>query len=168
MENTYCLNQKVIHCREGLCQIMSETNINGNDYFVVHSINGGGENIYVLKTRTENIIRPIMGINEAKDIIAYMNSIHEEFIANTKQRRDFYKKKLGSGNVKDLAFLAKQLYLFHYLNSIGTIVKLGPTDIEMLQSADKILFDEFSLVFEKNAADIKIYLIKKYNLQISA
>ena len=164
MIKTYSLNQKVVHCREGLCVIFSETTINGNEYFVVKSTTGSGENIYVLKTKTENIIRPLMSVEEAKEIIKYMNSVEAEFINNTKQRRDIYKRKLGSGNVMDLAYLAKQLFLFHYLNAKGTVVKLGPTDIEMLQNADKILFDEMSLVFNINNDEIKPFLIKKYNL----
>lgn len=164
MADTYCLNQKVIHCREGLCFIFDETTINGNDYFVVKSVTGNGENIYILKNRTENIIRPIMDKKAAQAVIKYMNECEAEFFSNTKQRRDIYKKKLSSGNVLDLAFLAKQLFLFHYLNAHGTLVKLGPTDIEMLEAAHKILFDEFSLVFNINYENIQNFLIQHQNL----
>ena len=54
MADTYCLNQKVIHCREGLCFIFDETTINGNDYFVVKSVTGNGENTITVQGLTFN------------------------------------------------------------------------------------------------------------------
>lgn len=151
----YKVNDKVIHAREGLSTIVSETTIAGNEYFVVVSDNGGKENIYVLKTRTENIIRPIMNLEEANKVIDYMRTVKAEFISNTKQRRDQYRKKLMSGNVFDLAYLSRQLYFFDYYNSHGQVVKLGPTDLQMLKDAESILFDELSLSFNVIRADVR-------------
>ena len=42
------VNQKVIHAREGLSTVVSITNMGGNDYYIIHSDRGTGENIYVL------------------------------------------------------------------------------------------------------------------------
>ena len=144
---SFKVNDKVVHCREGLSTIVGETNIAGNDYFVVVSQKGERENIYVLKSRTENIIRPVMDQEQAQAVIDYMKTVEPGFISNTKQRRDLYKKKLLSGNVYDLAFLSVQLYFFNYLNSIGQVVKLGPTDLQMLKDAESILFDELAISF---------------------
>ena len=77
-----------------------------------------------------------------------MKSVKAEFISNTKQRRDQYRKRLLSGNVLDLAYLSRQLYFFNYYNSHGQVVKLGPTDLQMLKDAEKVLFDELALSFE--------------------
>ena len=49
--------------------------------------------------------------------------------------------------MKDLAYLSRQLYFFNYYNSIGQVVKLGPTDLQMLKDAESILFDELALSF---------------------
>lgn len=141
------VGDKIVHSREGLSTIVGETSIAGNDYFAVVSMKGSRENIYVLKSRTENIIRPVMNESEAKEVIAYMKSVPAAFISNTKQRRDLYKKKLLSGNVLDLAYLSRQLYFFNYYNSHGQVVKLGPTDLQMLKDAESVLFDEFALSF---------------------
>ena len=142
------VTDKVVHCREGLSTIVGETCIAGNDYFVIVSDKTHKENIYVLKSRTENIIRHIMSKEEAMAIIEYMKSVDAAFISNTKQRRDLYKKKLLSGDVKDLAYLTRQLYFYNYYNSIGQQVKLGPTDLQMLKDAESVLFDEFALSFK--------------------
>ncbi len=144
---SFKVNDKVVHCRDGLATIVGETNIAGNDYFVIVSDKGNKENIYVMKARTENIIRPVMNKKEADEVIAFMKTVEAGFISNTKQRRDLYKKKLLSGSVYDLAYLSRQLYFFNYFNSIGQVTKLGPTDLQMLKDAESILFDEFAISF---------------------
>ncbi len=143
----YKVGERVVHSREGLSTIKDMTSISGNEYFVVVSDKGDRENIYVLKNRTENIIRPIMSLEEANELINYMKSVEAEFISNTKQRRDQYRKRLLSGMVKDLAYLTKQLYFFNYYNSIGQVVKLGPTDLQMLKDAERVLYDELAISF---------------------
>ncbi len=159
----YKIGDRVIHSREGLSTIMSETNIAGNDYFVVIADKGDRENIYVLKSRTENIIRPIMTKDEAQKVFEYMRTVGPEFISNTKQRRDQYRKRLLSGSVFDLAYLSRQLYFYYYYNEIGQVVKLGPTDLQMLKDAERILFDELSLSLELSLEDLKKAVKKALN-----
>ena len=150
----YKVGDRVVHAREGLSTIMSTTVIGDNEYFVVVSDKGDKENIYVLKSRTENIIRPIMSSEESQKVIEYMKSVNAEFLSNTKQRRDLYRKKLLSGNVLDLAYLSRQLYFYNYYNANGQVVKLGPTDLQMLKDAEKILFDELAISFDVNREEL--------------
>ena len=154
MYMNYKVGDRVVHAREGLSTIMSTTVIGGNEYFVVVSDKGDRENIYVLKSRTENIIRPIMSSEESQKVIEYMKSVNAEFLSNTKQRRDLYRKKLLSGNVLDLAYLSRQLYFYNYYNANGQVVKLGPTDLQMLKDAEKILFDEFAISFSVDREEL--------------
>ena len=144
---SFKVNDRVVHCREGLSTIVGETIIAGNEYFVVNSDKGDKENIYVLKTKTENIIRPVMNVDEANKVIEYMKTVDAAFVSNTKQRRDLYKRKLLSGNVLDLAFLSRQLYFYLLYNEQGQLVKLGPTDLQMLKDAEAILYDELAMSF---------------------
>ena len=148
------VNETVVHSREGLSTIVGKTEIAGNQYFVIISRKNPKENIYVLTTRTDNIIRPVMSEKDAKEVISFMKTVDAAFISNTKQRRDLYKKKLLSGNVYDLAFLSRQLYFFNYYNSHGQLVKLGPTDLQMLKDAESILFDEFAISFNKPREEV--------------
>ena len=148
------INQKIVHSREGLSTIVGETEMAGRFYYVVHSDRGGGENIYVLTNNTTNIIRPIMNEDAAREVIKYMKTVVAEFISNTKQRRDQYKRRLLSGNVLDLAFLSRQLYFYNYYNANGQPIKLGPTDVQMLKDAETILYDEFALSFNKPREEI--------------
>ena len=141
------VNDKVMHAREGLSTIVNVVSMAGNDYFIVHADRGSGENIYVPVKNAATLMRPIMSKDEAMQVIEYMKTIGAEFISNTKQRRDQYKRRLLSGNVYDLAYLSRQLYFFYYYNENGQLVKLGPTDIQMLIDAEMILYDEFALSF---------------------
>ena len=159
----YKIGDRVIHSREGLSTIMGETSIAGNDYFVVVSDKGDKENIYVLKNRTDNIIRPIMSKEEAQKVFDYMKTVGAEFISNTKQRRDQYRRRLLSGSVYDLAYLSRQLYFYYYYNENGQVVKLGPTDLQMLKDAERILFDELSLSLELSMEDLKQAVKKALN-----
>ena len=142
---SYKINDRVVHSRDGLATIKDITTIAGNEYFVIVSDKGDRENIYVLTSRTENIIRPIMSEEESTAVINYMKTVKAEFISNTKQRRDQYRRRLLSGNVYDLAYLSCQLYFFNYYNAHGQLVKLGPTDLQMLKDAESVLFDELAI-----------------------
>ena len=159
----YKVGDRVIHAREGLSTITSETSIAGNDYFVVVADKGDRENIYVMKSRTENIIRPIMSVEEATKVFEYMKTIGAEFISNTKQRRDQYRRRLLSGSVYDLAYLSRQLYFYYYYNENGNVVKLGPTDLQMLKDAEKILFDELALSLNADGEELKQKIKKALN-----
>lgn len=152
------VNQRVVHSREGLSTIVGITNMGEREYFVIHADGGKGENIYVLTNNTVNIIRPIMNKDEANQIIEYMKEVKAEFISNTKQRRDQYKKRLMSGDVRDLAYLSRQLYFFNYYNSVGQVVKLGPTDLQMLKDAEKVLYDEFAISYDVDREKIADYI----------
>ena len=154
------VNDKVIHSREGLSTIVGVTEMAGNQYFIIHADRGGGENIYVLINNTGSLIRKIMTKDEALVVIEFMKGVKAEFISNTKQRRDIYKKKLLSGNVLDLAYLSRQLYFYHYYNENGQPVRLGPTDVQLLKDAEIILFDELSISFKIERDNIADYVMK--------
>ena len=141
------VNDQVIHSREGLSVIVDIKKMGDNEYFVVKSSRGGNENIYVPVNNASSLIRPIMEVVEADKVLEFMKEVKAEFISNTKQRRDQYKRRLLSGNVLDLAYLSKQLFFYHFYNDHGQVVKLGPTDVQMLREAESILFDELAITF---------------------
>ena len=151
--------QQVVHCRDGLAVIVDETIISEKEYFVVKTIRGGGENIYVSKERAKNIIRPIMDQKMANDLFEYAKTVEVEYNSNTKQRRDSLKRRLSSGDVKDIVFLVKQLYF--YKNKNDGSIKYGPVDLDMLQFATNNFFDELAITFQKPRDDMEEFVYKK-------
>ena len=127
-----------------------------------HQGQANGETIYVPVETASSIIRPILNEKEADKVLKYIKSLKKEFNTNTKQRRDAYKKRLGSGNVEDIAYLYRQLYFY---NKIGgennTEIKLGPVDIDMLSYAKNMLLDEFAISYKVEREDVEDYIEKR-------
>ena len=158
----YKINDAVIHCREGLSTIVAMNNMNGKDYFLVSVNRSSGETLYVPVDTAENIIRPLMNKKEADDLLKYIKKIKKDFNSNTKQRRDAYKKKLSSGDVKEIAYLYRQLYFYEKIGGENnTEIKLGPVDLDMLGYAENMLMDEFSLSYNIPRSEVRDFIEKR-------
>ncbi len=156
------INESVIHCREGLSTIISVSAINGKDYFLVKTHQASAETIYVPVETAENIIRPILDQKAADEILKYIKGLEKEFNSNTKQRRDAYKRRLSSGDVKDVAYLYRQLYFYNLIGGENNDeIKLGPVDIDMLSYAKNMLLDEFALSYKVDRAEIEAFIEKR-------
>ena len=160
--SVFNVNDAVIHCREGLSTIIGTTEMNGKDYFLVQASRMSGETFYVPVDSANNIIRHIMSVKEADELLKYIKSIEKEVNTNTKQRRDAYKRRLSSGDVKDIAYLYRQLYFYNLeANEDNPELKLGSVDLEMLSYASNMLLDELSLTYKRSREDIACFVEKK-------
>ena len=160
--STFSVNDSVIHCREGLSTIIGNRQMNGKDYFLVRVNRNSGETFYVPVESAENIIRAIMSIKEADLILKYIKSLDKEFNSNTKQRRDAYKRRLSSGDVKDIAYLYRQLYFYDEMGGDeNSEIKLGPVDIDMLSYARDMLLDELTITYQQKRENIAQYIEKR-------
>ena len=156
------INDSVIHCREGLSTIIAINNMNGKDYFLVSVNRNSGETIYVPVDTAGSIIRPLMDKKAADELLKYIKKIKKDFNSNTKQRRDAYKKKLSSGDVKEIAYLYRQLYFYEKIGGENnTEIKLGPVDIDMLSYAQNMLMDEFALTYNVKREEVKDFIEKR-------
>lgn len=154
----YEIGDKVIHCRNGVSTIVGTKEMGERQYFVIHALRGDNENIYVPMVGSGNIIRPIMSPDKADELLHSLVEIKKEFNPNTKQRRDAFKRRLGSGNVMDIAYLYRQKCLFE---QYPEDVKLGPSDIDMLEYASNMLLDELSLTYNLDRDKIEEYITPK-------
>ena len=154
----YEIGDKVIHCRNGVSTIVGLARMGERDYFVIHALRGDNENIYVPVIGSENIIRSVMNVEQADELLHSLASIAKEFNPNTKQRRDAYKRRLGSGNVLDIAYLYRQKWLYE---KYPEDVKLGPSDIDMLEYASNILLDELTLTYNVDRDKVEAIVVAK-------
>ena len=163
MNPQFQVEQTVIHKREGLAKIVSTAVIADKQYYLLKAARGDGEMIYVPGDASESIIRPIMDEGQAREILDYMSNVKMEYTSNTKQRRDFYKRLLNSGETQDIAFLTMQLRIYELSNhdSENPDMKLGAMDIDILSKADNILMDELALTFGKDRERIKEFIFEK-------
>jgi len=157
----YKVNDLVVHFRDGVAEVVGFTKIGELDYYLVKAKRGTGESIYVPISKAENIIRPLINVADAEKVLLVMKEATIELSPNTKQRRDSFKRRLSSGDPLDLAFLAKQLYLFEKQEVLGITVKFGPADLDMLRYAYNVLFDELAIVYKVDRNEISKFVGKK-------
>ncbi len=143
------VNNEVIHCREGLSTIIGNKEMNGKEYFLVQVNRISGETFYVPVDSANSIIRHIMTVKEADELLKLVKKIGKDFNTNTKQRRDAYKKRLSSGDVKDIAYLYRQLFFYNKLGENNDEIKLGPVDLDMLNYAKNMLLDELAITYKQ-------------------
>ncbi len=154
----YEVDSVVIHKHEGLCTIQGIVDMGGKKYYLLKAKRGDNENIYVPVENADTIIRTLMTKKAADSILKYMAGLSDDIIANTKQRRDYFKKKLLSGQIEDIVYLAKQLYLYDTKKDLPADVHFGNLDIELLEQATNILYDELEYIFNLNRDGIYNYI----------
>ena len=160
--STFSVNKEVIHCREGLATIISSKEMNGKTYFLVRANRLSGETCYVPVDSADSIIREIMNEKEADNLLRFIKTLDKEFNTNTKQRRDAYKKRLSSGDVKDIAYLYRQLYFYNAMGGENNSeIKLGPVDLDMLGYATNMLLDELSISYKQPRERIGAFVEKR-------
>lgn len=149
------INDEVMHCRDGLAIVIGITEMGGKHYFLVRANRSDAETIYVPFDSSNNIIRPIMAIEEADELLKKISIIEKDFNPNTKQRRDAFKRRLGSGDVEDIAYLFAQ-YRTYKRDPEG--VKLGAADIDMLDYASNFILDEFATCYKVKRDEIYSFI----------
>ncbi len=157
----FSVNDEVIHCREGLSTIIGSKEMNGKEYFLVQVNRISGETFYVPVDSADNIIRHIMNVKEADELLKLVKKIGKDFNTNTKQRRDAYKKRLSSGDVKDIAYLYRQLFFYNKLGEDNGEIKLGPVDLDMLNYAKNMLLDELAITYKQSRESVEKYVEEK-------
>ena len=154
----FSVNDEVIHCREGLSTIIGSKEMNGKEYFLVQVNRISGETFYVPVDSADNIIRHIMNVKQADELLKLVKKIGKDFNTNTKQRRDAYKKRLSSGDVKDIAYLYRQLFFYNKLGEDNGEIKLGPVDLDMLNYAKNMLLDELAISYKQSRESVEKYV----------
>ena len=99
-----------------------------------------------------------MNVKEADELLKLVKKIGKDFNTNTKQRRDAYKKRLSSGDVKDIAYLYRQLFFYNKLGEDNDEIKLGPVDLDMLNYAKNMLLDELAISYKQPRESVESYV----------
>ena len=157
----YKVNQQVMHFREGLSLISDEKEMDGVKYFIVTPLYEGGEKIYVPQERADAVLRNIIAKKDVKELIVFMRNVKPEYFSNTKQRRDVFKRRLGSGDIHDLAYLSMLLFFFQHPEEVDTPVKFGPADVDMLKYANRTLYDELAISLKMDRSKVEEHVIKQ-------
>lgn len=148
------VNDIVLHYRSGVATITGTATFDNIEYFVLKAKRDQSVSIYIPIENATQVIRPIMDEANADAIILYMKGIEPNFNPNTKQRRDDYKRRLASGNILDIAFLVRHLFLYKHAETLPDKVKFGQVDFDILQNARNLLYDEFCITYNVSEDEI--------------
>lgn len=137
----------VIHWRDGLSRIKNVFVRNEKEFVSVVSLRDEDCEIIIPVASCDAYIREIMNIEQADDLLRYIKTVEQEFNTNTKHRRDAYKRRLSSSDIKDIAYLFRQYFHYKNLPDPDSVIKLRPIDIDMLSYAENRILDELALTY---------------------
>ena len=157
---------KVLYKTSGVCTVTEIkkakiSELSGEKvYYILKPINDPNFTIYV-PTDNEALTSQMREILTADEIIALIKSMpHEdtEWISDSKQRSDLFRKILIGGDRKELMKMTKTIHRKRQeLAEIGK--KLYAADESALKKAERVLFDEFALVLKIRQEDVIPFII---------
>ncbi len=150
------LNLKVGDCihygAHGVCRVCGRENKKlgreSRDYFLLRPT--GEENILLylpVDALPEKVkLRRIMSAQEIYDLVEREQGREESWISDSKLRREICNKTLRNGDIGELIRLIKTMH--DHEASLPTGKALPMSDLELMRSAEKQLFNEFQFVLE--------------------
>jgi len=154
----YKINDIVMHKNHGICTIDSIVEMYGKEYYKL-VLKSSNTTVYIPLDNTSSISN-IMNKEEADKLLLYMKNIDDDCIDNSKQRREHYIKKMNSGDVKDLAYIAKSLYTLKKERTNKNL-KFSAIDNELFNKVNNLLFDELSLAYNIDREDVLEFMLKR-------
>jgi len=153
-------NNVLVHKIHGLCEIIDEIEMGGKKYFKVRVFNESSLVIYCPIDKKDEILRPLLTKDEADDLLRYMKTITEVEYDFSKKRRTLFKEMYYSGDIKNIAYLARVLFLLKEYKKEKN-QDLGLEDNKIFENASKMLHDEFAVVYDINRENIEEFINKR-------
>lgn len=149
----------IVHKKHGICTIKEHIQMMGQDYYKLVPNFDETMSIFVPVSKEQELLREVLTKDEATELVSFMREINDDVIADTKERRDTFQKKFSTGELKDLAYVCRKLFLLKQEKE-KTNTKFCLTDSNMYEKANKMLLDEFSLAFNIDRSLIFDYVSK--------
>lgn len=154
------VNDYIVY-KNDVCRIkdIKEKQYQGNDCYVLESMLDDSLTIDVPVDNRYDNIRSLISENEVKELIKQIPLI-PEIDCHEKQLENQYRQLLNSGDLVDLIKIIKTTYLRNK-ERIDNNKKIGDKDNQYLEKAEKILYNEFSIVLNMTFDDTKNYVVKE-------
>ena len=136
----------IVHKVHGLCEVIDTVELNESLYYKIKALNEDSLILYCPIDKKNDLYRPLLTKEEIYDVLNYMKSINDVEFDFSKQRRTRFKELLYSGNIKNIAYLTRVLYLYKEYKGDKNQA-LGLEDTRMFDTAKRMLIDETSVVF---------------------
>lgn len=134
----------LVHKVHGICEVLENVELNDKDYYKIKVLNEDNLILYCPVEKKDELYRDIMTKEEALNILKLMKNIKDVEFDFSKQRRTHFKELLFSGDPKNIAYLARVLFMYKNYK-LEKNQSLGLEDTRMLDAAERLLSDELSL-----------------------
>lgn len=151
------VGETIIHKSHGLCVVKEKLQIAGQDYYRLVPSFDSSMSIFVPFSKENEILRAVLTRKEADELIDYMRTIDDKIIDDTKERRDSFHRLLLSGDLKDIAYMCRKLYLLKQYKDESN-AKFCLTDSTMFEKVHNMLFDELAVAYNVNRDSIVEYV----------
>ncbi|MDY2727589.1 MAG: CarD family transcriptional regulator [Candidatus Onthovivens sp.] len=143
----------LIHKVHGLCEIIDQIEMGGNQYYKVRVVGEDGLTLYCPIDKKGELYRDLISKEQAVALFEYMKTIKDVKFDSSKQRRTQFKEMLFSGDPKNIAYILRVLYIYKRYKDDKNQT-LGLEDKKMFDYAENLMKDELSVVFNVDKSDI--------------
>ena len=148
----------VVHWSGKVCLIQekSRMNLDGTekDYLILTSFRDPGERIYVPEEKKDTVLRPVISLDDARELIRRLPDIEPLEVKNERQREQEYKKAFYSQDNVALIQVAKDLYRRRRARSaIGK--SLPSRDAQMMEMVEKSFEEEMAVALGVDARKVR-------------
>lgn len=154
--------------KRNVCKIkeIKKNFIKNTDYYILVPIDDESLTISI-PIGNEKIARKLITKKELDNIISLIPNIDVKIIDNEKNIEQEYKKLLDSGSHEDLIKIIKTSYLRNKERTDNK-KKISEKDKVYFKMAEKLLYNEFSVVLNTSYEDAKKYVIDEVNKNIGS
>ena len=160
------VNDTVNYSTTGVCKIVDikTESFTGEEsrYYVLKPVHQEGSTVYV-PTENETLVAKMHKIlcrKDVNDLIDQMPTCQLDWIEDEKNRQEAYKKIVAGGDRKDLIGLIRTMY-FKQQELTAAGKKLHAADERIMKEAEKLLYDEFSVVFDVRPEEVLPLIMKR-------
>ena len=164
----FSINDYIIYGRTGVCKITDIKKVkfgtgDEKEYYIIKPIFDKNATIYAPIDSKAIKIKPVMTIEEVKDLIKNIPDEETIWIEDNNLRKEEYTKIIKNGNRNELVKLLKTLHLKKEdQDKIGK--KLNINDEKIMNDAEKLLHEELALVLNIKLEDVVPFIIGKLNI----
>lgn len=152
----YQVNDYIVYKRN-VCKIVDIKDNNNLKYYVLCPLDDSSLKIQI--PINTSIVRPIITEEEMVKLLKIMPSV-STIDVDDKLIEIEYKKLMASDDILDLVKIIKTTYLKNQ-ERLSKNRKVRDKDVYYFNKAERCLYNEFSLVLNKNYDETKNYVIKE-------
>ncbi len=165
----YKIGDYVVYSTAGVCKISDikteEFYGKNKTYYIIETVYGNKSVVHIPKDN-EILMSKMRKLHSKEEILEIIEKVKNEsvsWLGDYKARNEQYNAILKSGDCFEIAKVLKAAYK-NEKEIAGLNKKLSMTDKKITDTAEKIIFEEFSTMFEMSFEDIKKMVTDKFGI----